>query len=207
MARPLRDASSPRGGDDLDARSHDGAIKRPAMDVQIDSLTSISSCYQYFMLREGEVLMCTYSCCCPACFNVAVDGNIEGPGKRTYLSCSFNGPYCTHAGNTLYSWRNNSSRPRQVLKRAPQTRGLAIAGTLAAAGKSPGQLVLVEAYGDNDDEMWLGKTVEFSDYGRQSCCTKHTERQRNVCGARLNTRDFMVAMEWHERVPEIGDAA
>ena len=108
--------------------------------------------------------MCTYSCCwidsccCPACFNVAVDGNIEGPGKRTYLSCSFNGLYCTHAGNTLYSWRNNSSRPRQVLKRAPQTRGLAIAGTLAAAGKSPGQLVLVEAYGDNDDEMWLGKT-------------------------------------------------
>jgi hypothetical protein len=94
-----------------------------------------------------------------------------------------------------------------VLKRAPQTRGLAIAGTLAAAGKSPGQLVFVEAYGDNDDEMWLGKTVEFSDYGRQSCCTKHTERQRNVCGARLNTRDFMVAMEWHERVPEIGDAA
>ena len=39
-----------RGGDDLDARSHDGAIERPAMDVQIDSLTSISSCYQYFML-------------------------------------------------------------------------------------------------------------------------------------------------------------
>ena len=67
--------------------------------------------------------------------------------------------------------------------------------------------MLVEAYGDNDDEILLGKTVEFSDYGRQSCCTKHTERQRNVCGARLNTRDFMVAMEWHERVPEIGGAA
>jgi hypothetical protein len=76
--------------------------------------------------------MCTYSCCCPACFNVAVDGNIEGPGKRTYFSCSFNVPYCTHAGNTLYSWRNNSCRQRQVLKLAPQIRGLVIAGTLAA---------------------------------------------------------------------------
>ncbi len=94
-----------------------------------------------------------------------------------------------------------------MLTRAPQTRGLAIAGTLAAAGISPGKWVLVEAYGDNDDEMWLGKTVEFSDYGCHSCCTKHTERQRNVCSARFNTRDFMVAMKWHERVPEIGDAA
>ena len=37
-----------RGGDDLDARSHDGVIERPAMDVH--SFTSISSCYQYFML-------------------------------------------------------------------------------------------------------------------------------------------------------------
>jgi len=74
-----------RGGDDLDTRSHDGAIERPAIDVQIDSLTSISFFYQYFMLREGEVLMCTYSCCCPACFNVAVDDNIEGQFQRAFL--------------------------------------------------------------------------------------------------------------------------
>ncbi len=27
------------------------------MDVQFDCLSGISSCYQYFMLREGKVLM------------------------------------------------------------------------------------------------------------------------------------------------------
>ena len=57
-----------------------------------------------------------------------------------------------------------------MLKLAPQTRGLAKRGhALAAAGISPEQWVLVEAFGDNDDEMWLGKTVEFSDFGGQSC--------------------------------------
>ena len=54
------------------------------MDVLFDCLTGISSYYQYFMLREGEVPMRPYSCWCPACFNVAV----EGPGKRTYLKLS-----------------------------------------------------------------------------------------------------------------------
>ena len=86
----------------------DGVIERPATDVQFDRLTGISSCYQSFMLREGEVLMRPYSCWCTACFNVAV----EGPGKRTYLSCNFNVPRCTHAGNSLYSWRNASCRAK-----------------------------------------------------------------------------------------------
>ncbi len=65
--------------------------------------------------------------------------------------------------------------------------------------------MLVEAFGDNDDEMWLRKTVEFSDFGRQSCCKKHTEGQRNVYGMRFNTGDFMVAVQWNERLPESGD--
>jgi hypothetical protein len=33
----------------------EGDITRPAEDVQFDRLVGISSCYQYFMLREGEV--------------------------------------------------------------------------------------------------------------------------------------------------------
>ena len=56
-------------GDGLDARSersHDSAIEWPVMDVQFDCLTGISSCFQYFMLREGEVLMRPYSCWCQA---------------------------------------------------------------------------------------------------------------------------------------------
>jgi hypothetical protein len=40
----------------------EGAILRPAADEQFDRLVGISSSYQYFMLREGEVLMRNYSC-------------------------------------------------------------------------------------------------------------------------------------------------
>jgi hypothetical protein len=180
----------------------DGAIERPAMDVQFDCLSGISSCYQYFMLREGEVLMRPYSCWCPACFNVSA----EGPGKRTYLTCNFNVPYCTHAGNTLYSWRNKSCRAKTGAEASsPDKRARDRGHALAATGISPGQWVLVEAFGDNDDEMWLGKTVEFSDFGRQSCCKKHTEGQRNVYSVRFNSGDFMVAVQWYERLPENGD--
>jgi hypothetical protein len=41
-------------------------------------------------------------------------------------------------------------------------------GRVLAAGLKPGQWVLVEAIGEGEDEMWLGKTVAF---GRlPSCC-------------------------------------
>ena len=52
----------------------EGAIVRPATDVQFDTLVGISSSYQYFVIREGEVLMRPHSCWCPACFDVAVAG-------------------------------------------------------------------------------------------------------------------------------------
>ena len=95
------------------------------------------------------------------------------------VSCSFNVPYCTHAGNTLYSWRNKSCRAKTGAEAcSPDKRARDRGHALAAAGISPGQWVLVEAFGDNDDEMWLGKTVGFSDFGRQSCYKMHTERQK-----------------------------
>jgi hypothetical protein len=37
--------------------AREGAIERPKEDEQFDRLTGISSHYQYFMLREGGVLM------------------------------------------------------------------------------------------------------------------------------------------------------
>ena len=145
-----------RGGDDLDARSHYGAIERPAIDVQIDSLTSISFCYQYFMLREGVVLMCTFSCCCPACFNVAVDGNIEGT-RKTHL------PQLQFQRALLHPCRQHSLLVAQLQLSAktgaeassPDKRARDRGYALAAAGISPGQWVLVEAYIDSDDEVCL----------------------------------------------------
>jgi len=66
--------------------------------------------------------------------------------------------------------------------------------------------VLVEAFGDDEDEMWLGKTVAFGAFGRlPSCCKQHTEGQQNVFGTRFNTGDYMVAMQWYERIAESGD--
>ena len=115
-------------------------------------------------------------------------------------------PYCSHVGSTLYSWRNSSCRAKTGAEASsPDKRARDRGHGLAAAGISPGQWVLVEAFGDNDDEMWLGKTVEFADFGRQSCCTKHTAGQKNVYGTRFNTGDFMVAVQWYERLPESGE--
>ena len=108
------------------------------------------------MLREGEVLVRPYSCWCPFCCNVEV----EGPGKRTYISCNFDVPYCTHTDNTLHSWRNKSCRAKIGAEAAcsPDKRARDRGRALAAAGLSPCQWVLVEAFGDHEDEMWLGKT-------------------------------------------------
>jgi hypothetical protein len=65
---------------------------------------------------------------------------------------------------------------------------------------------LVEAFDDAEDEMWLGKTVAFGDFGLlPSCCKRHDGGQMNVYGTRFNTRDYMVAVQWYERLAESGD--
>ena len=42
------------------------SIVRPAAEAKFDRVEGISSCYQYFMPREGEVLMRSHSCWCAA---------------------------------------------------------------------------------------------------------------------------------------------
>ncbi len=65
--------------------------------VQFARLTGISFNYQYFMLREGEVLMRPHSCWCPACFEVAA----AGPGAGTRLSTQYGVSGCAKAGNAI----------------------------------------------------------------------------------------------------------
>jgi len=55
-----------------------GDIKRPEADVQFDVVVGISSSYQFFMLREGEVFARSHSCWCPTCFDVATAGPGQG---------------------------------------------------------------------------------------------------------------------------------
>ena len=66
--------------------------------------------------------------------------------------------------------------------------------------------MLIEAFNDDVDEMWLAKTVAFSAFGDAVCCKKHTDGQKNVYGTRFNTgdhrTDHMVAAQWYERLCE-----
>ena len=179
----------------------EGVIVRPATDIQFDRLDGILGSYQYFMLREGEVLMRPYSCWCPACFRVAVAGPAAG-----ILTSTYEVPGCAKAGNPLYQWRNASCRAKTGAEASsPDQRARAHGHALAAAGLEPGQWVLVEAYCDEEDVMWLGKTVAFGALGQGSCCKRHDEGQKNLYGTRFNTGDYLVAVQWYERLPESGD--
>lgn len=176
---------------------------RPNVDEQFDRLTGISSCYQYFMLREGEVLMRPYSCWCPACFEIAA----VGPGAGNRLSSDNKVDGCSKAPNPLvrnllYEWRDASCRAKTGAQASsPDKRAREHGHELAADGLQLGQWVLVEALGDEQDEMWLGKTVAFGSFGPlPSCCKQHTEAQKNVYGTRFNTGDYMVAVQWYERL-------
>ena len=180
----------------------EGAIVRPA-DVQFARLTGISFNYQYFMLREGEVLMRPHSCWCPACFEVAA----AGPGAGTRLSTQYGVSGCAKAGNALYEWSNSSCRAKTGAEASsPDQRARAHGHGLAQAGIEPGQWVLVEAFCDDEDEMWLGKTLPFGGFGpRSPCCKKYTDPPKTLYGTRFNTGDYMVAVQWYERLTESGD--
>ena len=64
---------------------------------------------------------------------------------------------------------------------------------------------VVEAFNDEDDDMWLGKTMPFGDFGRDSCCKEHKDGPQNVYGTRFNTGDYMIAVQWYERITECGN--
>ena len=180
----------------------EGAIVRPATDVQFDTLVGISSSYQYFMLREGEVLMRPHSCWCPACFDVAV----AGPGAGTRLPTDYVVVRCAKAGNPFYEWCNASCRAKTGADAgSPDLRARTHGRSIAAAGLEPGQWVLVEAFGDDEDEMWLGKTLAFGHFGQDSCCKRHGGGTKKLYGTAFNTGDYMVAVQWYERLSESGD--
>ena len=179
-----------------------GVIVRPA-DVQFERLTGISWHYQYFMLREGEVLMRPHSCWCSACFEVAAAGPAAG-----LLTSLHEVRGCAKAGNALYEWHNSSCRAKTGAEASsPDQRARARGHGLAQAGIEPGQWVLVEAFCDEEDEMWLGRALPFGDFGpRSPCCKKFTDATpKNLYGTRFNTGDYMVAVQWYERLTESGD--
>ena len=66
---------------------------------------------------------------------------------------------------------------------------------------------MVEAFCDDEDELWLGKTLPFGDFNPRSpcCCKKYTGTQKTKYGTRFNDKDYMVAVQWYERLTESGN--
>jgi hypothetical protein len=143
-----------------------------------------------------------HSCWCPACFDVAV----AGPGAGTRLPSNNDLVGCAKAGSPFYEWRNASCRAKTGNEASsPDRRARAHGHALAAAGLEPGKWVLVEAFGDDEDDMWLGKTVAFGNFGPDSCCKRHGGGAKKLYGTAFNTGDYMVAVQWYERLYENGD--
>ena len=127
--------------------------------VEYDCVEGISSSYQYFMLRQGGVLIRNHSCWCRACFKVAMGG--PGAGRATSgLDADYGVHECVHATEEFYEWSNKSCRCiRGGDAAGPDERARGRGEELASQGVIPGQWVLVESYADDDEEMWLGKTA------------------------------------------------
>jgi hypothetical protein len=106
----------------------------------------------------------------------------------------------------LYKWRNASCRAKTGAEACcPDQRARSHGHELAAALK-PGQWVLIEAFNDEVDELWLAKTEACREFGLQpACCKQHTSGQGNVYETRFNTGDYMVAVQWYERLSESGN--
>ena len=175
-------------------------IVRPEV-ARYDVLDGITSSYQFFMLRQGAALMRRHSCWCPACFAAAMAGTGEG----TRLTSEYLVPGCVHIGKEdagLYEWRNASCRAREGGEVCgPDKRARTRGHELAAQGMQPGEWVLVECFGDEEGEMWLGKTMAFPDFGGKGM-EKHVGGQATEFNVAFNTGDCKVAVQWYERLPD-----
>ena len=63
--------------------------------------------------------------------------------------------------------------------------------------------MFIGCFGDNEDEMWLGKVVATKELGSTAvpkCKEKYTGRQQRVKGTRYDKGDWRVAVVWYERV-------
>jgi hypothetical protein len=178
----------------------DADIKRPTTDVKFDCLNGILLTYQYFVLREGEVLMRAHSCWCLACLQSAM----AGPGGDTTLTSNYTVPNCSRFHEQLYQWHNASCRAIAGSEvGCPDKRAREHGHSIAKGGLVPGQWILAEAYNDKEDELWLGKTVPLP--GSRSCCKQHEGPQKRIDHARFDEGDFMVGVQWYERVPDADD--
>ena len=61
-----------------------------------------------------------------------------------------------------------------------------------------GSWVLVECFGDKEDDMWLGEVVNSVDLGG-ACKRKYVGKAQHIKGTRYDGGDWRVAVVWYER--------
>jgi hypothetical protein len=127
---------------------------------------------------------------------------VVGPGASTCLNSQYEVRKCAKAADPLFRWRNGSCRAKTGPGANSPDKRAREQGLKLAVGAKPGQWVLVEVLNDDADEMWLSKIVAFGAFGTEACCKLHNEGQKNVFGTRYNTGDYMVDVQWYERLGE-----
>ena len=77
---------------------------------------------------------------------------------------------CRRAGSAFYKWNNKSCRAKTGGDASSPDLRARTHGHALAEGLAPGgdQWVLLEAYGDEMDELWLAKTFAFGGFNARS---------------------------------------
>ena len=70
--------------------------------------------------------------------------------------------------------------------------------SLQRAVLAVGSWVLVDCFGDKEDDMWQGKVVNSVDLGG-ACKKKHVGKAQHIKGARYDGGDWRVAVVWYKR--------
>jgi hypothetical protein len=167
-----------------------------------DRIESIKSCYQFFMIRTGEVLARHRSCWCLGCLSVAM----RGPGEGTKLTSDYNVGFagCSKSNSEFYTWSNKSCRCKEGVQIAERESKLKQLGHDLAEQVQIGDWLLFEAFNDEEDEMWLARAVPFPN--RQNTCTiQHTGTHCHKFNTRFDAGDFMIAVQFYERSPDCDD--
>ena len=167
-----------------------------------ERIEGITRSYQYYMIKEGDVLVRRHSCWCLACMQAAMSGHAGLSSEYVTEGCG-RGASNPH----LYEYANKNCRVKQGAgvggpDELARRHGHETAAELAVAG---GQWVLVEAFDEDEfgDEVWLGRTVPLQRFGGKCCrqmskkTTLHGDESRSTA---YSSGDYAIAIEWYERV-------
>lgn len=183
------------------------SIKRPTSEETFNPIEGIKSSYQFFALRQGEVLARLRSCWCVAYVSVAMCG----PGSNK-LSSQYQVSGCPHSANDdeqarFFEWSNRSCRAITGSSVATREDEVKAKGKALAPTVKVGDWLLVEAYSDSHDEMWLARAVPgFVDApGENKCLIQHLGRTIHQHGTRFDHGDYKIAVQFYERSPNCDD--